>query len=455
MSTEKSQADLELTKVSIPEASTMSTEKSQADMELPKVKRSVKRLAFVVGIAALVVAACLILVGFLIWRNIKLEGQINILKKEQYKGQMSDMKVEILKKVNKTEISLRRLIENRTVNILNTIQHIKTANKSSPNTGDDVRESFKDIKENLDVLVETIANLRAVVLRMNTSTDSTISRLRRNLNVTKEYLIRVRNEVTQLNYSLRTDMLPFVVGAVNDLRQELNWLRNSTMANVSELLRHWNRTDSEIEDIITLLAQQNESLHFKIAYHSDVLYAEVKDVEKKQLKFHNDTKINLKELRSDLNQTRRSLQEKLDNQIARVNKTWRKDLEDIDAYLRLSMKNINVKVDGIKKELAKNRNDFINKQQKLKDDFLKTKASFQENDAKHDKAISGQETKMESIGKRIANVEDNLNSKTSKIEKDVGNLQKSVNEIKNKATRVLRSHVPLVLVLLQILNQFF
>jgi chromosome segregation ATPase len=366
---------------------------------------------------------------------------------------MSDMKVEILKKVNKTEISLRRLIENRTVNILNKIQHIKRGNKSSPNTGDDVRESFKDIKENLDVLVETIANLSAVVLRMNTSTDLTISRLRRNLNGTKEYLIRVRNEVTQLNYSLRTDMLPFVVGAVNDLRQELNFLRNSTMANVSELWRHWNRTDAEIEAIITLLAQQNESLHFKIAYHSDVLYAEVKDVEKKQLKFHNDTKINLKELRSDLNQTRHNLQENLDNQIARVNKTWRKALDDIDAYLRLSMKNINV--DGIKKELEKNRNDFISKQQELKDDFVKTKASFQEKDRKHDKAISGQVTKMESMEKRIAKVEENLNSKTSKMEKDVGNLQKSVDEIKNKATRVLRSHVPLVLVLLQILNQFF
>jgi hypothetical protein len=414
----------------------MSTEKSQVCFESPKC--SVKRVSFVV--IAIFVVAQLIL-------DCLNTIQINSLKKENeyYKGQMSDMKVEMLNKVNKTEISF----------LLNKIQHIKTANKSSPNTGDDVRESFKDIKEHLDVLVETIGNLSAVVLRMNTSTDLTISRLRRNLNGTKEYLIRVRNEVTQLNYSLRTDMLPFVVGAVNDLRQELNFLRNSTMANVSELWRHWNRTDAEIEAIIALMAQQNESLHFKIAYHSDVLYAEVKDVEKKQLKFHNDTKINLKELRSDLNQTQHNLQKNLDNQIARVNKTWRKDLEDIDAYLRLSMKNINVKVDGIKKELEKNRNDFISKQQELKDDFVKTKASFQEKDRKHDKAISGHETKMESMEKRIAKVEENLISKTSKMEKDVGNLQKSVDEIKNKATRVLRSHVPLVLVLLQILNQFF
>jgi vacuolar-type H+-ATPase subunit I/STV1 len=324
---------------------------------------------------------------------------------------------------------------------------MKTGNRSEPNTGHDLRQSFSDIKGHLDVLVETVGNLSALVLRMNSSSGSTISRLRSNLNETKNDLIRLQNELTELNKSVHTDIAPFIISAVNDVRKELDMLRKSTTANVSGLWKHWNRTDAEIEDIIKMIAQQNETLHFKIAYHSDVLYSEVKDIEKKQSRFHNYTNRNMKNIRSEMNQTRQSLQHTFNTEIARVNTSWHKALEDIDGSLRLSVTKVKVKVDRIKQDLQNSMNNIIKEQNEIKDDFSKTKAGFQENDRKHDSAISNQASEMKSMKKRIETLEGKLDSKTRKIENDIQNVQKSVNNMKNSANRVLGSYVPFILVL--------
>ena len=88
------------------------------------------------------------------------------------------------------------------------------------------------------------------------------------------FLIGTSNSkgLTELNQSIHTDIVPFIISAVKDVKRELDVLRNTTTATVSGLWKHWNRTDAEIEDIIKLISQQNEIFHFIIAYHSDVLY---------------------------------------------------------------------------------------------------------------------------------------------------------------------------------------
>ncbi len=419
-------------------------EKLLVVMELPKQKCAVKRVLLAVGIVFAIVTVCLIiLASYLTLKINKLENEINSLNKEnEYKRQLSAVQDKIMKKIN---ISMRYFSDKRMTDLIrNEIEQMKTGNRSEPNTGHDLRQNLSDINDHLDVLVETVGNLSALVLRMNSSSGSTISRLRSNLNETKNDLIRLQNELTELNKSVQTDIAPFIISAVNDVRKELDMLRKSTTANVSGLWKHWNRTDAEIGDIIKMIAQQNETLHFKIAYHSDVLYSEVKDIEKKQSRFHNYTNRNMKNIRSEMNQTRQSLQHIFNAEIARVNTSWHKALEDIDGSLRLSVTKMKVKVDKIKQNLQNSMNNIIKEQNEIKDDLSKTKASFQENDRKHD---SNQASEIKSMKKRIETLEGKLDSKTRNIENDIQNVQKSVNNMKNSANRVLGSYVPFILVL--------
>ncbi len=335
------------------------------------------------------------------------------LKNTELEQKIKDANDETQKNINN---SLRHFIDERIATRIEKIQQMKTKDNSTPNAEHELRQSLQDANDHLNVLIFTVGNLSAVVLRMNSSSEWEMSLLRLNLNATKNKLIRLQTELTQLNYSVHTDMVPFTVEAVNDLRHELNILRNSTTANVSELWKVWSKTNTEIEDVVKLMAQQNDTFHFKMEYHSDTLYAEVKDVENKQRKFHNDTKRILKQLRSQMNETRHGLQRSVDNQIARANKSWHKSLTDSIGFLRSSVAKIDAKVDGIKQEVSKRINNSVNKQKEMKEDFSKAKANFQEKDRKHDVAISGQKSKTDSMQKRIAKLEDERKSDSQTIQ---------------------------------------
>ena len=419
----------------------------------PKSKCSLKRILW--GILIFILGGLIILVScYLVPKIIELEHEINALKKENkyYENQTSN---ELTKRINEHEISFRRLIENRSSDLQKEILQIKAENKSASNARDDLRQSFEDIKDHIDaVIVEIFANLSKLVLSQKSSLDS-ISSLHSNLNETQNDLIRLRKKLTQLNSTLYTATLPFIVGAMDNLKQEVNTLRNSTTASVRELLKHWNRTDAEVEDVIKLLSRQNESLHFKIAYHSDVLSSEVHDVEKKQSKFRNYTIRNMKDIRIKINQTQQSLQQTLSNAITRANTSWHKRLADITKSLRLSMKKIHERIDEIKKGLETNMDNIINEQKGIKTDFSEMKTRFQEKDRKHDSDISAQRSEMKKVKKTIKDLEEKLNSNTRKretLEKSVQNLQRSVNEIKNKANQLLGSYLPFILLVYQYLS---
>ena len=335
-------------------------DKLQVDLEMrmesSKQKCSLKRVLQVLGIVlALVATASLIFfVTYLVTKTKEFHYEISSLKKENEcsKKQINNMKDEIRNKING---SLRDLVDKRMAERiqLDQIQRIKSSNRSEPNTERGLRQSLNDIKDHLDVLVETVGNLSTLVLRINSSSDSTISRLRTNFSKTKNDLVRLQKELTVLNQSVHTDIVPFIISAVKDVKRELDMLRNTTTANVSSLWKHWKRTDAELEDIIKLIAQHNETIHFKIAYHSDVLYSKVKTIEKKQSRFHNYTVRNMKDVRSEIDQTRHHLEQTFDTKLARANTSWHKAIQDVDGSLRLSITKLNGKVDEIKQEMQK------------------------------------------------------------------------------------------------------
>lgn len=389
-----------------------------------------KRAIFI-PVTALCIVMLIVAFVLSVFSTVKIVKNSSTTKENKW----NSAKDEIKRNVNE---SLRVFISRQIGIGIDKIKQIKT-NTNLSNPGFELRQSFKDIQDHINSLIFSLGNLSTVVLKMNSSSDSKVSRLRRNLNDTRNTLISMRNELTQLNDSVHTDMVHFVVSSMNNLRQELTILRNSTATIVTELRKHWNRTDAEIEDIIKLMVQQNETLHFKIAYHSDVLYSKVKYIENKQSKFHNDTQRNLKELRGELSQTRSSLQKNFENQISWINKTWYEALENINGYFRSSMNKINMKIAAIKKQFQTNITSIVNQQNEIKREFAKTKEGFQENDRKHHSAISGQAQKINSMEKRIEDLEENLDSKTRKmktLEQKVQNLEKRFSSTTNKANRV-------------------
>jgi chromosome segregation ATPase len=149
--------------------------------------------------------------------------------------------------------------------------------------------------------------------------------------------------------------MPFVSKAVNDLRQELNILSNSTTASISELRKYWSRAGAEVEE------------------------------------------------------TRRGIQNSVDNRIAQANKTLHEALEDAVQSLHSSLAKVDAKVN----KLQKRTNVLIDE---VKDDLSKAKAKFQENDRKHDQAISGAATKMESVQNRVTKLEGERNSDIQTID---------------------------------------
>ena len=411
----------------------MDTENQEPKCTLKRVSLAV---VIILGIVATVALMC-----YLITENKELEYENSSLKKENEgsKKQMSHMKDQI-KLING---SLRDFVDKRIGDLIQeqterTKPTIISKPNHKPNTTHDLGQSLQNMKDHLDVLVETVGNLTALLFRMNSSSDSAISRLRTNFIETKNDLLRLRNELTALNKSVHTDIAPSIISAVKEVKRELDMLRDTTTANVSGLWKHWNRTDAEIEDIIKLMSHQNETLHFKIAYHSDVLYSKVKALEKKQSRFHNYTMKNTKEIRDELDQTRQHLEQTFNTKIARANASWHKAIQDIDRSLRLSVTNLNKKMNSIKQELQENMSNIV------KDEFSKMEKDFQEKDRKHDSALSTQKSKLKSMETRLETLEEKLNPKT---------LQKNVSNINSSGNRVFGSYASFVFaVLLYIIN---
>ena len=420
-------------------------QEAMPEMESPKQKCSLKTLKRVVLVLSILLALLAILTGGLIYFVHSLVKETKELDRE-ISTLNSNMKDQI--SWSKINVSLKDFVDKRMVDLIQEqIRQTTSSNRSKPNTEHGLRQSFNYMKDHLDVLAETVGNLSALLLRINSSSDSTISRLRANFTETKKGLVRLRKELAELNQSIHTNIVPFIISAVKDVKRELDVLRNTITANVSVLWKHWNRTDAAIEDIIKLIAQQNETVHFKIAYHSDVLYSKVKTIEKKQSRFHNYTVRNMKDIRGELDQTRHHLEQTFDNKLAQANASWHKTIQDIDGSLRLSITKLNGKVDGIKQEIQKSINNIIKQQKESSDEFSKMKAGFQEKDRKHDSALSDHASKIESVKNSVGTLEGNFNSKTRKIENDLQSLRKSVNDIKNSANRVFGSCAPLVFVM--------
>jgi ElaB/YqjD/DUF883 family membrane-anchored ribosome-binding protein len=270
------------------------------------------------------------------------------LKIGKLEQSVHDLKGEIRKNDNE---SLYHFINER---ISAAIQQLKTENKSAANPEQELRQSFEAMRDHIYVLILKVGNLSAFST-MNSSSDSKMSRLFWKLNATKNKLVRLRTKLTKLNYSVQNYIMPFVSKAVNDLRQELNILSNSTTASISELRKYWSRAGAEVEE------------------------------------------------------TRRGIQNSVDNRIAQANKTLHEALEDAVQSLHSSLAKVDAKVN----KLQKRTNVLIDE---VKDDLSKAKAKFQKNDRKHDQAISGAARKMESVQNRVTKLEGERNSDIQTID---------------------------------------
>ena len=364
---------------------------------------------------SIVVAVVICLAGFFLLYP--------ILKIEKLEQKLRNLNNDIRNNVHN---SSHRFINEHINAAINKMQ-LKTKAEPAPNTGQDIRESFDDIRKHLNVLILKSRNLGAV-LTFNSSSDSKMSRLFWKLNATKNKLVRLRTKLRTLNYSVHNDMMPFVAEAVSDLRQELDMLRNSTTAKVTELWKRWGRTETEIEDVVKLFAQQNQTFRFKMAHRLNLLYLEVKDVEKKQPKFYDNIKRMLEHLLGKWNETRLTLQKSVNNQIVRVNKTWDEALQDAVESLHLSVARIDAKVNEIKQDFRKCKNISVTKQNEIKDDLLKAKAQFQENNGRYDLKISGQGSKIDRILERVAKLERQKKS-DSQVIQDLKDRRKSDSQI--------------------------
>ncbi|XP_028402400.1 rho GTPase-activating protein gacN-like [Dendronephthya gigantea] len=350
-----------------------------------------------------------------------------------------------MKAMNDTEKSLRRFTNEQMNTIQEEIRQMKSPNSSNTTrmTEGNWRPNLKQIQSHLNALLLTVRSLSKDVSRMNVSSDSKLSRLSGSLNAIQNDIILLQNDLAQLNKSVHLDITSFVTSAVDDLRQELN-------KTITKLRRLSERTDEEIDDIVKLLSQHNETLHFKIAYHSDALLSEVKRVEEKQTKFHNDTAKTLKNIRNELNQTRVKLQQNIVNEISRASEILHKELrvvKDSVGSVRASIKKINASVNGIKNDLKTHVNNLLDKQKKMKKDFAETKAKFQEEHRKYDASNADRVAKMESMKRRIDNLERNRrldSTKINKQQKEIDDLKREVTGVKNGANRILRADVRLI-----------
>ena len=338
--------------------------------------------------------------SFLIQQNFEIRHEINALKREcqfdKWQRNGAAKEHDIGKNRNN---SFRSFIEE--------FERIRErVQKLQPNKTTNTTKAFQDIKDHLNFLISSLGR--------NLSADSArVSRLRFELNATK-------NELTK------------------------------TESNIDELWRHWNRTNAVVEDLTKLLTKQNETFHFKIAYHSDALYSEVKDVEMKQTKFQNETNKILKSLRNQLNTTRQNLEQRLDDKISRANKSWHRALEDSVKSARSTMEKINVKADGMKQELLTSIDKIKQQQSEFKNDLSKTKTDFQEKHRKHDSAISDQVSKTGRLEDRIAKLESERWSDTLTItsQKDkMQDLENRVEKIENGASGLLRTDIKQMFVL--------
>ncbi|XP_046858746.1 dynein regulatory complex subunit 4-like [Xenia sp. Carnegie-2017] len=315
-------------------------------------------------------------------------------------------------------------------------------NSSCPTTPLAINETHKNInaiRQNLNGLVLVVANLTLTVSNSRNLSHTKILRLRTLLNRVKVDLKRLQRKVNHLNESIYKDTRKYLVSATQDLRHDINGLQNWTILtarNLSELWRRWNRTDTEVEDIIKLIRQHNETLHFKIAYHSDALSIKIKDVENKQSRFENRTLRDQLTLTQALNKSVSGLKRMIRKEIQQTNATFHNALENAVEVLRSLVRNVNLKIGRINRKLREDMASISNKQTEIETNFSKTKAKFQEKDRKHDSAISQSNQDVARLQNKMTILQSSLDSKTNEIVEinlQLASLKKTVNEMKNNA----------------------
>ncbi|CAB3983227.1 Hypothetical predicted protein [Paramuricea clavata] len=315
--------------------------------------------------------------------------------------------------------------------------------------------SFENITNDVENILSELDNLTLSLLRINTTSDGKIRNLRNILKAIKGDLRLSRTAFTQINRSLRNDLMQVRKSlslAVKGLKNGLRRLNDTTTEKTDDLWRYWNETNTEFQQSLEKMARQNTTFHLIVDRHSDTLYSEVKDVEKKLAQLSNKTFIVTKKdkqnLQKELNKTRRILKDAFQNEISRTNASLSKKIESFETQLSSSFANVKTKIDAVQNQLQKNITHLKDKQKNIKDDLSKTKLNLQAVDSRQDTNISALAVKIQYVTSNLNNNLDSEKNKRLQLEKEVQNLRSIVDKLQSKANGIFGVNVPLVVFLI-------
>jgi predicted nucleic acid-binding Zn-ribbon protein len=315
--------------------------------------------------------------------------------------------------------------------------------------------SFENIANDVEHILSELDNLTLSLLRINTTSDGKIRNLRNVLKAIKGDLRLTRTTFTQINGSLRNDLTQVRKSlslAVKGLKNGLRRLNDTTTEKTDDLWRYWNQTNTEFQQSLEKMARQNTTFHLIVDRHSDTLYSEVKDVEKKLARLSNKTFIVTKKdkqnLQKELNKTRRILKDAFQNEISRTNASLSKKIESFETQLSSSFANVKTKIHAVQNQLQKNITHLKDKQKNIKDDLSKTKLNLQAVDSRHDTNISALAVKIQYVTSDLNNNLDSEKDKRLQLEKEVRDLRSIVDKLQSKANGILGVNVPLVVFLM-------
>ena len=264
-----------------------------------------------------------------------------------------------------------------------------------------VNDTMKVIYNTLDKIVD---NLTVLVTKSSNHTETKILRLQTLLKSVTINLKLLKNKVMQTNEWINKDTWISLVSATQKLRQDVNELQNLTILtsrNLSLQCRRWNFSDAEVEDILSLIRQQNETLKFV------ALSTKIKHIKQKQFRFENKTRRDQLDLRQALKKSELGCKKMIEDEIEKAKTSFQDSFENTN--------DVNLKVGEIDTKFQKKMTSISNKQKTMENDLSQAKGEFQGKDREHDQAISDFILEVQGLKSKLTNLQSSLDKKTDDI----------------------------------------
>ena len=257
--------------------------------------------------------------------------------------------------------------------------------------------------------------------------------------------------------TLRTNELRGILRGIlstGNLTRKLSNLDNFTTSPVSPLWRNVNNTKENIIKIFKMMLHQNSSLHSKARETFDVLSIVEKKINERLDGLQNLTNRNERGLRKQLEDTKDNIR-LARKELAQWNGSLRQMVKETTHSFRSSLDKANRKVETLKKDVESNKNDVAEQQTEITEKFSKTKGEFQELKEELKKDTSGLETRLLSRQNYLEQSQKSLQTDNSNIRKRLEELEDTFDHWKNKANRCLQAQTHFVITFTFALSSLF